>query len=448
MTSWFALFPLFTVYFLYHSTKRFRTRNGLLAVFCVASVFLGALSGALVPGLLYAFIFIAVGLLPVALRKEVRRAAEEHRYREHPVKEDVSKKKIEYEKWKEIRRKVVDEMERIQKRYTFAKTLVSQTEVKNVLHDLTTVFGSQKKVLGLAFSEGAAGNDGESGDWNPTFTSGWISEADWKILMKGSQFRMDSAAFQSVPPEYEFPFQSQGKDMVLVSAPVYWAGEVQGLLALLVDGTLPKDFLEEVAIYAQLLGLGLHKTYLYRIVVERSRRDGLTNLYLRRVFTERLNEEINISKRYGTSFSVLLLDLDHFKQINDTYGHIIGDKVLREVADCLKSTLHTGVTISRHGGEEFCVLIGLAPPTEVMEAAERIRDAIEALVLTFSDDSGVRSLKIGKRKGEIRITASIGVAHYLPDAPTREEIMRRADAALYMAKEANRNCVREWAEYN
>jgi diguanylate cyclase (GGDEF)-like protein len=190
--------------------------------------------------------------------------------------------------------------------------------------------------------------------------------------------------------------------------------------------------------------MGLHKTYLYRLVVERSRRDGLTNLYLRRVFLERLSEEINFSKRYGASFSVLILDLDHFKTVNDTYGHPIGDRVLKSVAGCLRSILHPGVTIARYGGEEFAILIGLSPSAEVLETAELIRSSIEKLVVTVSEGEDSRPIKIGKRKGEINMTVSVGAAHYLPDAPLPDELIRRADAALYWAKDAGRNCVREW----
>jgi len=96
------------------------------------------------------------------------------------------------------------------------------------------------------------------------------------------------------------------------------------LLTVLLQGRPPLNFSSEVTVYAQLLGLGLNKAALYRLMVERSRTDGLTNLYLRRIFLERLNEEISFSKRYGTSFSLLMLDLDRFKSVNDTYGHPAG----------------------------------------------------------------------------------------------------------------------------
>ncbi len=219
---------------------------------------------------------------------------------------------------------------------------------------------------------------------------------------------------------------------VLVGVPVKWDGKVRGLLMFLLTNELPDHFLEEVSIYAQLLGLGLHKISLYQLMIERGRRDGLTNLYLRRILLERLHDEINFTKRYGYSFSFLLMDLDNFKQVNDTYGHPAGDKVLRNVANCIRNTLHSGVTISRYGGEEFAILIGLAPQDEVMRIAEQIRSAVAALETTVSE--GV----------VIRTTISIGVAHYLPDSPPFKEFIERADTALYWAKNRGKNRVCEW----
>jgi two-component system cell cycle response regulator len=129
-----------------------------------------------------------------------------------------------------------------------------------------------------------------------------------------------------------------------------------------------------------------------------------------------------------------MLDLDFFKSVNDTYGHQAGDAVLREIAQCLRANLHHGVTICRYGGEEFAVLIGLSPQEEILEIAERMRQAVASLRIRVNE------------RNQINITASFGVAHYLPDAPTAEELIRRADIALYRAKEAGRNCVREWNE--
>ncbi len=445
MTNLFALFPLFSIYFLIHAMRaRFKVYFPVLFVSVVAVLTLGYFAGHEIVGVLYAGLFVMTGFFPSLLKHEVKKATDQHRSGERALKEQVGQSKFEREKWVGIRQRVLDEMERISKRYAFARTLVARTDEKAVLMDLSTTFGSTRRVLGLAFSTNLEKEKGEKGSWIPSFSSGWVTEEDWSKLLKKVPDLTDRASAFNLPGDSDLSEQMKSDDLHLVYASVKWGGEVQGLLTLLVEGPVSGDFLDEVSLYAQLLGLGLHKTYLYRMVVERSRRDGLTNLYLRGVFLERLNDEISFSKRYETSFSVLLLDLDHFKSINDTYGHVVGDKVLRSVAECLKNTLHPGVTIARYGGEEFAILIGLAPPEEVRAIAEQVRHAIEHLVFALSEEASSKTLRIGRRKGEIRVTVSIGISHYVSDSLQPNELIRRADAALYWAKQNGRNMVKEW----
>ncbi len=445
MTHLFALFPLFSIYFIWHAANaRFKVHLLPVLFFAVSSLALGYSSGFFLSGVLYAVLFVFIAAFPLLLKREVKSETVQFRTSEKTLREQVDQSKFEREKWTGIRQRVVDEMERISKRYAFARTLVARTDEKAVLTDLSTTFGSTRVVLGLAFSANLDKEKGPRGSWVPSFSSGWVTEEDWSEILKKVPELSERASTYRLPKESDLAGQMKSDSLHLVYASVKWGGEIQGLLTLLIDGPVASEFLDEVSLYAQLLGLGLHKTYLYRMVLEHSRRDGLTNLYLRGIFLERLNDEINFSKRYGTSFSVLLLDLDHFKSINDNYGHVIGDKVLRSVAECLKSVLHPGVTIARYGGEEFAILIGLAPLDEVRDTAELIRHSVEHLVFTLSEDSAQPTVRIGRRKGEIRMTISVGIAHYLPDAVSPNELIRRADAALYWAKEAGRNKVKEW----
>lgn len=445
MKNLFALFPLLSIYFLFHSSRtKFKVNAPLILTFTLLCLILGHFFHLIIPGTLYASLFVLTGIFPVFLRREVKQATERYRAREKTLREQVDSDKFGREKWIRIRQRAIEEMDRISKRYSFAKTLVARTDEKLILTDLSTIFGTTRMVLGLAFSSNLEKETKEKGHWVPSFSSGWVAEEDWSRLLKRVPAAAEKSGAYNLPKETDLAEQMKSETLHMVYSPVKWGGEVQGLLTLLMAGPVSHEFLDEISVYAQLLGLGLHKAYLYHMVIEHSRRDGLTNLYLRSIFLERLSEEINFSKRYGTSFSVLILDLDHFKAINDTYGHVIGDKVLRSVAECLKSVLHPGVTIARYGGEEFAILIGLAPADEIVETAEMIRHSIEHLVFTLSDDASSSTIKIGRRKGEIRITISIGIAHYLPDAVSPDELIRRADAALYWAKEAGRNCAREW----
>ncbi|MEB3220746.1 MAG: diguanylate cyclase [Candidatus Sericytochromatia bacterium] len=161
--------------------------------------------------------------------------------------------------------------------------------------------------------------------------------------------------------------------------------------------------------------------------------DALTGLANRRSFIDAGAREVDASRRYGRTLSVLILDVDHFKQFNDTYGHALGDEVLKAVGRVLPAAVRTADLPARLGGEEF---VCLCPETDLegaVEVAERIRRAIADVAL--SDPEG-RPLR--------RVTASLGVAALLPGDASIAAVLDRADAALYEAKRGGRNQVRIW----
>ncbi|RYZ89578.1 MAG: sensor domain-containing diguanylate cyclase [Proteobacteria bacterium] len=150
--------------------------------------------------------------------------------------------------------------------------------------------------------------------------------------------------------------------------------------------------------------------------------DGLTGLKNRRSFDQRLREEIARSRRTRVSFSLVLLDIDHFKMINDNWGHSIGDEVLRLLASLLNQTLRTVDIIARYGGEEFAFILPGTGTLGGFRAAERCRDAIANYSWPYQ-----------------QVTASCGVTTW--ENEDEHTILVRADSALYMAKEKGRNCV-------
>lgn len=157
--------------------------------------------------------------------------------------------------------------------------------------------------------------------------------------------------------------------------------------------------------------------------------DALTRLYLRRFFLATLEKEINRSKRYQLEVSVLLLDIDNFKQFNDTYGHQAGDYVLRETAQRMMESIRSVDTPGRYGGEEMSVIL---PQTNIKDAfvvAERVRKAIEGAEYNFKNDS-------------MRVTASLGITSLHNRDVNLEELIEEADKALYVAKSKGRNQVR------
>ena len=158
-------------------------------------------------------------------------------------------------------------------------------------------------------------------------------------------------------------------------------------------------------------------------------RDGLTGLYNRRAFNELLVTAIaNEDRREGGRFGLVLVDLDHFKQLNDTYGHPAGDAALRSIARLLAQHLRKGDQAARYGGEEFVVILPGSDEKRAAQAAERLRSAIEKHRLVFE---GAR----------IPLAASFGVAVWPADGREPESLLASTDRALYAAKEAGRNRV-------
>jgi diguanylate cyclase (GGDEF)-like protein len=156
--------------------------------------------------------------------------------------------------------------------------------------------------------------------------------------------------------------------------------------------------------------------------------DPLTNLPNRRKLFEAINEEFNRFERKKQPFSLLYLDLDHFKTINDTYGHAGGDQLLIHFANLLKNELRETDTAGRLGGEEFAVLLPETGVTAASRIAERIRDAMHDLTVPTS-------------KGTMQTTLSIGVAEMTESDSSTDAVLRRADEALYKAKNNGRNVV-------
>lgn len=170
-----------------------------------------------------------------------------------------------------------------------------------------------------------------------------------------------------------------------------------------------------------------------------SRTDALTGLYNRRHLEERLHEEFNRSRRYGSPLSLVMLDIDHFKRVNDTYGHPFGDEVLRGVARTVRANLREVDLLARYGGEELCALLPETTSRDARGVCERVRAAIAALEWEHRSADGVIH--------PVRCTASLGVASVpSPTIGSAEALLRAADDSLYAAKGAGRNRVHQYPE--
>lgn len=183
---------------------------------------------------------------------------------------------------------------------------------------------------------------------------------------------------------------------------------------------------ERWSILSNQLALGLQRISLYQQVQESATHDGLTGLMVRRYFKERLAGEVEGALRRGGTIAFLMVDLDRFKGVNDTYGHLVGDVVLREIARIIRSSVREMDLVGRYGGEEFAVALPDASEEVGMQIAERIRTAVENARIRAYDE-------------EIRITVSVGLSLCPRRAGTADQLVDEADRAMYRAKGLGRN---------
>ncbi len=195
----------------------------------------------------------------------------------------------------------------------------------------------------------------------------------------------------------------------------YWTEERQRLVKALVDQAGPT----------------INNLRLMEMMRNRALVDEQTQVYNRRFLDGYLRKQIGIARRHQSPLSVIMLDIDHFKQFNDRYGHEAGDIVLRQFASTISSSLREGELVARYGGEEFTVVMhGTAK--EALNLAERLRRAVATL--SFS--------QFALHDEDVRITMSVGIAEFPTNGQSPEEVLKAADMALYRAKHSGRNCIK------
>lgn len=247
--------------------------------------------------------------------------------------------------------------------------------------------------------------------------------AGW-VLSRGTARRIADLAHADVAVE-----STEGICSWL-GVPLFMYGACEGVLAVQSArrGAFRASHQRLLESLALQVAAALQNAHLYELAMV----DGLTGLFVRRYFDARIEEEIQRSRRYGTPFSVVMVDVDDFKKLNDEHGHLIGDRVLRSIANVIKSQMRGVDTAARYGGEEIALIL---PRTELVSAygvGERIRAAIAEQRVTTD----------GEPPRALGVTASFGIASY-PEcsAQSGEDLVRMADKALYRAKHTGKNRV-------
>jgi diguanylate cyclase (GGDEF)-like protein len=230
------------------------------------------------------------------------------------------------------------------------------------------------------------------------------------------------------------PFKTDNVGSVFV-LPLLYEKELLGILVLLSEkiNALSPYQTELLEVLGNQASTSIANARFHAEIERLAITDGLTGLFNHRHFQERLSQEFSRINRFSDPLSMLIIDIDHFKQVNDTYGHPVGDVVLKGVADKIRGTIRNIDISARYGGEELAVILIGTDERGAMNMAERLRKAV--INKTFSAE-----------KSTFNVTISIGISTYTKGIKRKEELIEKADKALYQAKRSGRNRSILWNE--
>lgn len=310
-------------------------------------------------------------------------------------------------------------------------SLSEEEAVKVATEKTYDMFGGSSRVLLYLVDEG-------SGDLS---LSGTVKGEDRKaaVMKRGGIFdrwalkNMKSLLVKDISKDFRFSLDGEetADDFKsLMIKPLITESKVLGILR--VDSPRESAFeqheLRLLDIIGELSAVALQNARLYKRTEELAIRDSLTGLFVHRYFMERLEEEVKRTLRSGSTFALLMIDIDDFKKFNDEHGHIAGDVVLRTIGRALMSKASAGDIVGRYGGEEFAFIALNLSKDDALRLAESIRQEVQQSYVTL-------------RRERHSVTVSVGIAMFPADAKLREDVIWEADRCLYRAKSEGKNRV-------
>jgi diguanylate cyclase (GGDEF)-like protein len=250
-----------------------------------------------------------------------------------------------------------------------------------------------------------------------------LSDSLAPVALAARERRM-VAAHGHLPPSPGLP-----PALAMLAVPLIAAKRLVGVVLATRRDTFAQDEAHDLGLFSRALGLALANAIDYRDATRQTLIDDLTRLYNVRYLYESLDTEIRRARRYASAVSIVFIDLDGFKSVNDVYGHRAGSMTLTEVAQLILGSVRDSDFVARYGGDEFVLMLPESSSQSAMQMAERVRARIAGHCFT------------GGVGAEIHLTASFGVASYPEHAMIAEKLIELADAAMYEAKQHTKDSV-------